>query len=205
MTPKAYIEMTPIEEARARAEFRDRQQAIAKARDGWGLPMRYAVTHPEPKGPWGDKYREMALRLRTGFLSCLSGGRGVGKTQMAAELMKVATVQASPARYTTATRFFMAIKATYKQDQTRTESSVIDEFRKPSLLVIDEIGKRSESEWENNLLFELLNSRYGDMTDTLLIDNRTPAEIEKAIGDSIISRMIETGGIIKCDWPSFRK
>jgi len=196
-----------LTQARNLADARERYVSTLKARDNWGLPLRYAKTEPDKNNsqPWSVKYRELVLRVKTGFLSCLSGGRGVGKTQMAAELMKLVTSDGRPARYTTATRFFMAIKATYKHDQTRTESDVLDEFRRPSLLVIDEIGKRSESEWENNLLFELLNSRYGDMTDTLLIDNRTPKEIEQAIGDSIISRMIETGGIIKCDWESFRK
>jgi DNA replication protein DnaC len=68
----------------------------------------------------------------------------------------------------------------------------------------DEIGKRGESVWEGNLLFELLNNRYADRTDTIVIANLNPQDLAESLGPSITSRLNETGGVIHCDWPSRR-
>lgn len=188
------------------AEFAaaEQERNIATLREDWGLPKRYKVCSVRWDGPWGDCFQKINARMGSGFMMALTGGRGTGKTQIGAELMRVKTGKLKSALYTTAIRFFMAIKATYKQGCSQTEWDVILDHRRPSLLVIDEVGKRGETAWENNLLYELINARYGDMKDTLLIDNRTKEEFDAAIGDSIVSRMQETGGVISCDWKSFR-
>lgn len=98
----------------------------------------------------------------------------------------------------------MEIKAAY-QSADRSEKDVLAEFTRPLLLVMDEIGQRSDSDWENRLLFEFLNRRYHSLKDTLLISNQTVDGFTKSLGPSLISRMQETGGLIECDWPSYRK
>jgi DNA replication protein DnaC len=67
---------------------------------------------------------------------------------------------------------------------------------KPSLLVIDEAAKRGETEWENRLLFEILNKRYGDFKDTILIANQSREEFSKSMGPAIVRRMDEVGGLM---------
>lgn len=176
-------------------------------RANWGAPVRHADSTPQPTGEWGQKLNVIRGQLgaRKGLLISLVGGRGNGKTQLAVELMKDRTAKGKSALFTTAIQFFMAIKATYKADSKESEDDVLHRFHRPSLLVIDEIGKRGQTDWENNLLFELLNSRYNDMRDTVLIDNRTKPEFIEAIGPSLASRMNEGGGIIECNWKSFRE
>ena len=75
-------------------------------------------------------------------------------------------------------------------------------YRNFPLLVIDEISKARGTEWEEQLLYELINSRYGDMTDTLLITNATTEQLKRT-GDSLLSRLQQTGGIIECNWRPF--
>lgn len=142
------------------------------------------------------------LRREPGYLIALVGIRGNGKTQLAVELIRERTNDLKPARFCSATEFFMTIKAGYSSDSPELET--IKAFTKPFLLVIDELGKRSENQWENLLLFELLNRRYNAMKDTLIISNQGRKEAEDSLGASIVSRMNETGGFIECDWPSFR-
>jgi DNA replication protein DnaC len=60
----------------------------------------------------------------------------------------------------------MRLKQSYRKDAAETEVAIIKDHRRPSLLVIDEFARRGETDWENNVLFELLNQRYADMTDT---------------------------------------
>ena len=55
------------------------------------------------------------------------------------------------------------------------------------------------------MLYELLNHRYNDLTDTLLISNQDVRQAELSLGPAIVSRLRETGGIIQADWASYRE
>ena len=170
-----------------------------------GIPKRHFEFAPSRAGEWGERLTVLEAKLGTGMFVALIGVRGNGKTQMACELMKVHADNGKTVKFTTATQFFMEIKATWKKDAVDTEKDVVALHIKPSLLVIDEIGRRGESDWENNLLFELLNRRYNDKKDTIIIGNLSPQELQSNIGESLVSRFNETGGAIQCTWASFRK
>lgn len=148
--------------------------------------------------------RQLRSRGR-GMTVALVGSRGTGKTQLGVELIRDTTHDLKPALYTTAVSFFLALKATFARDSGRTEKDVIERYVKPRTLVIDECEKRAESEWANQLFFELINQRYAAMKDTILISNQSKSDFEALLGDSIVSRMAETGGTIECNWESFRK
>lgn len=197
-----------IERAKHRLEEWEKERLAEKLqqlRASWGAPNRaLAVKTLRTDGAWGETLEKIKSRLGTGFLIGMIGGRGPGKTQMGVELMKFHTGNLKSAQYSTATEFFMKVKQTYKSGSEDSEFDVIKEFRKKSFLVLDETGKRGETDWENRLLFELIDKRYQDMSDTLMISNENQPEFIASIGPSLASRMQETGGIIQCNWPSFR-
>ena len=167
------------------------------------VPKRhFARPAPNRPSPWADKLKDLEGQVGKGCLLALLGKRGTGKTQMAVELMRHTCVQGRSARYTTAMRFFTAIKDSYQA--ATTESAVLNQYLKPQILVIDEAQERGETGWEDRLLTHLIDCRYGAMKDTVLVSNLSRREFERAIGSSILSRMSETGGIIECNWPSFR-
>lgn len=156
-------------------------------------------------GEWARVESNIKSQLRKGFLIALVGLRGSGKTQLAVEIIRAsAELDYTRSRYCTAMEFFIEIKAGYKHDG-EAEKIILNEFSVPPLLVIDELGQRSENDWENRLLYELLNRRYNDMKDTLLISNQDLAQLEMALGPSLVSRMRETGGVIECNWESYRQ
>lgn len=169
------------------------------------VPDRHKTRKVKTDGAWGEKLTTVRDLLgKDGVIIALIGGRGSGKTQMAVECIRALAREGKVSNFCTAMSFFMRIKSTYRKDATETESDVIRELSSPSLLVIDEIARRSESEWENNLLFELLNRRYNDMLDTIVICNLPKDEFEASMGSSLVSRMTENGGIVDCNWGSFR-
>lgn len=186
-------------------DARRKQSDIQQLRYNWNAPERHLKCRPEVEGPWGEAFKKIESKLGNGCLFALVGGRGNGKTQMAVQLMKSSTRQLSTTLFCSAIGLFMEIKGTYKHDSSKSEEDIVDSHVKPALLVIDEIGKRGGTEWENNIIFELINRRYNEMKDTLLIDNRTKNEFIETIGPSLASRMNEGGGIIECGWESFRK
>jgi len=164
------------------------------------IPIRHSRAVLKEEGPWLHTLNAISERRGRGFLMALVSSRGNGKTQIGVELIK----RSKHGYYCTATEFFLAVKEAEKADSKLSEGDVVKRFRKPQLLVIDEVAKRKESEWEFQLLFELINKRYGDMTDTLLISNQSPLVFRDVIGPSLASRMKETGGIVECNWESFR-
>lgn len=156
--------------------------------------------------PWGQKLNALIGRLGSGFLIAILGDRGTGKTQLGAELIRyhVWHSASESGLYIRAADIFMAIKECYKKDGP-TERDQLAQFIGPALLVIDEAHERGETEWENRLLTYVIDRRYGDVHDTLLVSNQEPDAFKVSIGHSIYSRLIETGGLVECDWPSFRQ
>jgi len=153
---------------------------------------------------WSEKLGRVQGLLGSGFILALCGAQGRGKTQLAVEAIKTNSAKLKTSKFSTAMDFFIALKASYDPEERDSESGVITRFSKPRLLVLDEMDERGETEWENRLLFHMVNRRYNNMTDTILISRRTYPEFEQSIGKSIASRLMETGGHIDCDWESFR-
>lgn len=181
---------------------------IAQARallDAAGLPKRHACRVSAADDAWHITQEKIVARLGNGFLIALTGPQGTGKTQLASAVVYAATDKLLSARYAVAMDFFIALKSTFDDASKSSEQAVIDSFVKPKLLVLDECDERSESPWENRLLFHMLNKRYNALLDTLLISRRSETEFLQSLGESVQSRIQETGGSLHCDWPSFRE
>lgn len=147
---------------------------------------------------------------RRGAIVALVGPRGTGKTQMATELARrfipiwIAKGFQRQARYCRVMDFFMAIKESYGE-KGGTESDAFFPFIQPRLLVLDEVQVRNGTGWEDNALTYLLDRRYGEQRSTILISNLSVDSFVSSIGDSIVSRLEESGAVIVCDWGSFRQ
>lgn len=187
-------------------QARDRRTALWKAS---GVPARHARMVTSGKlesspGPWLEARAKIVDRLGTGFLIALIGPRGTGKTQLASDAMHRATLLDLSAAYFKAMDLFVKIRGTY-DGRSGGERGALNEFLDPHLLVIDEVQNRKNGEWEDTVLTNLIDRRYDQGTrDTLLIANLKRKEFEEDMGSSIVSRIGETGGIVVCDWPSFR-
>lgn len=180
-----------------------------RAWDAWeaaGIPKRHGTPFESTHAGWNSKRYELTKKLGHGFLVALLGDRGTGKTQMAADLIRedARTPPHPHPLYVRAIDIFMGIREAYRP-KGPTEREQVEEYTTKTLLVIDDAHERGGSDWENRLLGYIIDRRYGDKLDTLLISNQQPDEFKASIGPSIYSRLIETGGIVLCAWPSFRQ
>lgn len=180
---------------------RERERLIDEA----NVPLRHRCADVVNVPEWTRVREKIVGLLASGCLVMLCGTRGSGKTQLGVEAIRELAKRGWSSRYATAMDVFIALKSTYQRDSRKTEAEVLREFTKPSLLVIDEVGKRSESDWENSLLFHIVDKRYGMLKDTILISNQTREAAIASVGASAASRMQETGGVIECNWKSFRE
>ena len=190
------------------------------AADGW--PDRYTGELPDPEGGgWKAAFALLSPVIERGGIGLLHGKRGAGKTRMAAEIARSgrfprdhtagAKLSDGPveakrtAVYRTAMGFFLDVRATYKKDSQHAEKDVIEELKRPGLLVIDELQERGETAFENRLLTHLIDARYGAMRPTIIIANLTAKELGETLGPSIVDRVQEDGKRIEFTWDSYRR
>ena len=159
-------------------------------------------------------FRHIAGQPR-GRLFALVGERGVGKTRLAVSLVVQVCIDetfgandATPGRNFAMLRsvmeFFFDLREAYGDNAPEREASVLRRYCEPDILVLDDMQDRGETQWEQRTLALLIDKRYRDRKDTILIANIDPAKFEAHIGAAISDRIRECGGVIECDWESFR-
>lgn len=166
-------------------------------------PKRALLRLPTAHGPAIDKARALLPKAIDGLL-ILTGDRGTGKTVMAAWLEQARQNAMQEAGiYTKAHDLFELIKRSWHPQSKETEHEVLMRFRKAAFLVIDEAQERSESDWENRTLVNIIDHRYDAMLPTVMIANLKADELDTCLGPSILRRAKETGGLVECNWKSY--
>ena len=160
-------------------------------------------------GPGSEMCDSMWPKVQTGdCILILAGTRGAGKTLIATEWAKRRSEDGKSAgRYAKCADIISDIKATWHDGgkSIGTEQDVLRRYRTAKYLVIDEFHERGASEWEARTLINILDHRYDAMLATVLIANLSLTEVQQNINPSILDRANETGGLVVCDWPSYRK
>jgi len=203
--PSGY-DFKAAEQRAIQAEDLKRRSTAQERMANAGLPARHAAFYSTTGEGWSEVASTLGVLSGSGYLSVLIGDRGRGKTQLGVHLIRRHILEAKgSAKYVKAMTFFIAIKSTYRKDSTQTEDDVIYRYSKTGLLVIDAAEVRSDSRWEDSLLSHLVDLRYDAGRDTIIIGNIKESEVTSALGHSIVSRANETGGVVVCDWPSYRE
>lgn len=101
---------------------------------------------------------------------------------------------------------FMEIKETYNKNSSETEREVIDIYTNTEILIIDEVGAQSGSDYEVTTMFRIINARYENMKPTFLISNLSEEDLSQYIGERTIDRFYENhGAVFVFDWESHRR
>lgn len=170
-----------------------------------GMPNRYRSKWEHPTDEiWNQRYCRLLKGVKNGGIIAMIGERGTGKTRLSAEVLRHHARIAG--RYTTAMGLFLRIRSTFgaKGANRPTEANIVAELTETPLLIIDEIQERGDSAWEDRILTHLLDARYGAMAPTIIIGNLTRDAMSDNLGDSISSRLMETGGVLEVTGQSFR-
>ena len=186
-------------------------------RSGSGVPARFQEASLDNYRPENGKAQKILATLREytakfeqhrrlGLLLILCGKIGTGKTHLAcAVLRELALTLGVCGKYSTAYKAVQEIRSSYKSDRV-TELQALEEFIKPDILVLDEIGMQLGTDSEHLLLFSLLNGRYEELKPTIVISNLTLEEVKKYLNDRIYDRLRENGGgVLAFDWESWRQ
>lgn len=135
----------------------------------------------------------------------LLGNVGTGKTHLAGAIAQfVVREHESWAVVTTAAEICRVMRGSYSKGAGYTEADVLEELASSDLLVIDEIGVQSGTDYAPGVLSDVIDRRYQRMLPTVLISNRLANELAQFIGDRALDRMRQGGKVVSFPWASAR-
>lgn len=166
-------------------------------------PTPNAVKILEKCKHYADRFPNFAVK-GTNIILC--GHAGTGKTHLACSIANyLIHTHEKHAVYVKVGESIRMVKETYAKDSKRTEQDAINWFKTPDLLILDEVGVQFGTDYERYILFEIINGRYEEMKPTILISNLAVDGLIEYLGERVIDRMKENGGMMMVfDWVSYR-
>lgn len=160
----------------------------------------------EPK----NKSQAIAKRTAERFVDIFSldkpnnlvfyGGYGVGKSHLAKSITDkvMETKKEGHSRYTaiyiSVPKLLRKIRSTYNSDAQVSEDQIYHMLEITDLLVLDDLGSENQSDWAEERLFDLIDSRQG--MSTIYTMNFKPEDLMERIGERNFSRVINNDTVI---------
>ena len=137
----------------------------------------------------------------------LFGPHGVGKTHLAVGILKACVRSKGARAYFFETRELLRlVRDTYNRSVEETEMEVLKPLLEADLLVLDDLGAERTSEWVQETLGLVVNTRYNAKRPTVFTSNlidvpdaTEPRSFIFQLGARSRSRLIEM-----CDWVEIR-
>jgi DNA replication protein DnaC len=137
----------------------------------------------------------------------IHGPPGTGKTHLLWALIKANR----EARYWKLSDIIRRVKCSFAPTARESEEDILNELAKVKILALDEIGRQTGSDFETNLIFDLIDMRYSNYRVTILCSNLPlvgeevgEASITGYLGSAAIDRINENAIEICCDWDNYR-
>jgi DNA replication protein DnaC len=212
-------ELAEREEERQRDIAAGRRKVIESRIATAGIPVRFRectfdgfVVNPGPM----EAKQTTALRVcrafaerwenvqRKGSVLVMTGSTGTGKTHLACAIANAVMQQHSAAvAFGTVSDHVRSVKSAFQKDSDRSEQSAIQALVEPDLLIMDELGQRM-TEYDQQLIFDVMNARYAAMRPMVLMTNLTLDDLNGILGDRLADRLREVGAFVSLAWPSYR-
>jgi len=165
--------------------------------EGYGLP-------PDRAANLRQAYEE-AQRFAEqpqGWL-ILFGGYGCGKTHLAAAIANQAVQRGQPVLFVVVPDLLDYLRATYSPHSPVRYDERFDEVRNAPLLILDDLGTQSSTQWAQEKLFQILNYRYNARLPTVVTSNHSLEEIDLRLRSRLVDPSL--AALLTILAPDFRR
>lgn len=140
--------------------------------DGYGLP-------PEKAANLRQAYTEawQYADKPAGWLILL-GGYGCGKTHLAAAIANRVVEGGQAVLFVVVPDLLDHLRATFGPDSPVSYDARFDEVRNAPLLILDDLGTQSSTNWAQEKLFQIFNHRFNAQLPTVVTSNQSLEEID---------------------------
>lgn len=150
----------------------------------------------------------------------LTGPVGVGKTYMLTAMAKALTEKGVSVRFVDFFQLISQIKSAYAEN--KSEQAILSPLLQVEVLIIDELGKGRNTEFEATVLDQLVMNRYNENKILVASTNLSvkksvemtadsehafsdySGSLEQRVGPRIYSRLLETTLFVEMDGKDFR-
>ncbi len=190
-------------------EERNIQISISEILRMCGIPKRFYSARIETLTGFESEKKKVKEAIDRNQSIVLFGKCGVGKTHLAvgaayywmAKYGKDFPLKKYP-KFLSTVDFMSEIRDSF--DTGVSEKEIIMQYKVPQLLMLDDLGKEKRSEWNNEMLFRLVETRYGDDKPMIITSNHNLDDIAATIGDSVSSRIVQMGDVIEMKASDYR-
>lgn len=133
----------------------------------------------------------------------LKGGYGCGKTHLAAAIANSRLAAGRPVLFVNTPDLLDHLRATFNPESTVSYDERFDQVRNSPLLILDDLGTQSNSEWAQEKLYQILNFRYNAKLPTVITTNLDLESIEIRMRSRMVDPSLSQ--IIHIAAPDFRR
>ena len=130
-----------------------------------------------------ERCRQFAARPEKWLL--LTGTYGCGKTHLAAAIANDCLAQGLPVLFLNTPDLLDYLRATYAPSSETTYDERFDEVRTAPILILDDLGTESPTNWAIEKLYQLLNYRYNARLPTVITSNKDLKDIDQRIASRL--------------------
>lgn len=139
---------------------------------------------------WEDVAAALSLAVQGTRGALLTGPTGVGKSHMAAAVIRAATLERGiSARWARWPDVLAACRTAIHAHES--PEAVLDALTRPRLLVLDELGGERSTEWTTDALTRVLSAAIDRGCTVVATSNHSAADLGRIIGERSSSRLAQ--------------
>lgn len=141
---------------------------------------------------------------------CFIGPRGSGKTHLACAIAFaliarwVETETRQSVRFLTAPELFLAINPSFGNTSKVRSEEIIERYAEARLFIVDDLGAEKPSERVREIMFVLLDRRYGQLRPTIFTTNSPLPQLRYRLGERITSRITDMCQVVTIERGDYR-